>query len=173
VAIKDKHVIYATANHSLQDNRRLLMVSGVRSKHSSNADSSAQVFPAGVLSDSLNVELPESGSPAINDPQLPTGVGGIHLQNAEVASSMSAPPFAVGLGDDGNGGGDDDSSSSYSHSSDNGTEDNHSMSSSGHSDYDNNAESASLPPDCDVNLAYFYGHHSDLFENLFRTLPDL
>jgi len=130
-----------------------------------------------VLSEALDGELPESVDPnaslvpAVNDPQLPTSVGGIHQQNAEVASSMFAPPFAVGLGDDGNDGGDDDSSSSYRHSSDNGTDDNHSMSSSGHSDYDNNAESASLPPDSDVNLAYLDGHHSDLFETLFQNLP--
>ena len=176
VAIKDKHVVYATANRSLQDNRRLLMVSGVRSTHSSNAESSAQVFLKDVLSDSLDGDLPafvdlhESLTPAVNDPQLSSGVGGIHQQNADVASSMSAPPFAVSLGNDGSGGGDDDSSSSYRHSSTNGTEDNHSMSSSGHSDYDNNADSASLL-DSDVNLAFLDGHHSDLFENLFQILP--
>jgi hypothetical protein len=103
--------------------------------------------------------------------QLPTGVGGIHQQNADVASSMSAAPFAVGLGDGGKGGDDDDSSSSYRHTSDNGTEDNYSMSSSVHSDYDNNAENAGLPPDSDVNLAYLDGHHIDLFENMFQMLP--
>jgi hypothetical protein len=172
VAIKEKHVIYATANRSLQDNRKLLMVSGAHSTHSTNAASSAQVFPVGVLSESLNGELPESGDPisslvpAVNDSQLPIGIVGIHQQNADVAA-----PFAVGLGDGGNGGDDDDSSSSYRQTSDNGAADNHSMSSSVRSDYDNNTESANLPPDSDVNFAYLEGHHSDLFETLFQTLP--
>ncbi len=81
----------------------------------------------GVLSESFDGELPESGDPisslvpAVNDSQLPIGVVGIHQQNADVASSMSAAPFAVGLGDGGNGGDDDDSSSSYRQTSDNGT----------------------------------------------------
>ena len=94
VAIKDKHVIYATVNRSLQDNRKLLMVSGARSKHSSNADSSAHVFPADVLSEPLDGDLPAfvdpnaSLVPAVYDPQLPPGIGGIHQQNADVASSM-------------------------------------------------------------------------------------
>jgi prepilin-type processing-associated H-X9-DG protein len=39
-----------------------------------------------------------------------------------------------------------------------------------HSDYDNNADDASLL-DSDVNLAFLDGHHSDLFENLFQILP--
>jgi hypothetical protein len=67
--------------------------------------------------------------------QLPTGIGGIHQQNADVTSLMSAAPFAVGLGDGGDGSDDDDNSSSYRQASDYGTADDHSALSSVHSDY--------------------------------------
>ena len=76
------------------------------------------MFPAGVLSESLDGELPGSVDPssslvpAVNDSQLPTGIDGIHQHNAAVASSMSAAPFTVGLGDGGDEGDDDDNSSS-------------------------------------------------------------
>ena len=183
VAMKDKHVIYATETRSLQDNRRLLMVPGKRSKNVLNTDSPAlPVFPANVLlgltpATSFDVALPQSVNPvsslvrAVVDSQLPTGSGGIHQQNADVASSMSAAPFAAGRGDGGDGGYDDDNSSSYRKASDYGTEDNHSGSSSVHSDYDGSNASDAPPADYDVNFSYQDGHHSDLFENLFRTLP--
>ena len=64
-----------------------------------------------------------------------------------------------------------DNSSSYRKASDYGTEDNHSESSSVHSDYDGSNASDVLLADYDVNFSYQDGHHSDLFENLFRTLP--
>ena len=73
------------------------------------------MFPAGVLSESLDGELPGSVDPssslvpAVNDS---TGIDGIHQHNAAVASSMSAAPFTVGLGDGGDEGDDDDNSSS-------------------------------------------------------------
>ena len=66
---------------------------------------------------------------------------------------------------------DDDNSSSYHRASDYGTEDNHSGSSSVHSDYDGSTASDAPPFDYDVNFSYQDGHHSDLFENLFQTLP--
>ena len=112
VAIKDPHVLYATENRSLKDNRRLLMVPGMRSKKVLNADAPAlSVFPVNVLlgskpATSLDVVMPQSDHsissivPAIVDAQ----------QNADVASSMSAAPFAVRRGDGGDGGDDDDNS---------------------------------------------------------------
>ena len=69
------------------------------------------------------------------------------------------------------GDGDDDNSSSYRRASDYGTEDNHSRSSSVHSDYDGSNASDAPPFDYDVNFSFQDGHHSDLFENLFQTLP--
>ena len=158
VALKDKHVIYATENRSLQDNRRLLMVPGTRSKNVLNTDSPAlPVFPANVLlglkpATSLDVELPKSANPnsslvpAVVDSQLPTGSDGIHQQNADVASSMSAVPFAAGRGDGGDWGDDDDNSSSYRKASDYGTEDHH-------SDYDGSNASDAPPADYDVNFS--------------------
>ena len=50
VAIKDQHVLYATENRSLKDNRRLLMVPGFRSNKVLNADAPAlSVVPVNVL----------------------------------------------------------------------------------------------------------------------------
>ena len=93
-------------------------------------------------------------------------------QNAEVASSMSAAPvFAASCGDDGDGDGDNDNSSSYHKASDYGTEDHHLESSSVHSDYDNSKASDDPLFDTFANSSYQDGHHSDLFENLFQTLP--
>ena len=166
VAIKDQHVLYATENCSLKRSKKVL-----------NADAPAlSVFPVNVLlgskpASTLDVVLPQSDHPisslvpAVVDAQLPTGGGGIH------ASSMSAAPFAASRGDGGDGGDDDDNSSSYRKASDYGTEDNHSGLSSVHSDYDGSNASDALPADYDVNFSYQDGHHSDLFENLFRTLP--
>ena len=105
VAIKDQHVLYATENRSLKDNRRLLMVPGMRSKKVLSADvPTVSVFPVNVLLGSkpetfLDVVLPQSDLPisslvmAVVDTQLPSGGGGIHQQNADVASSMSAAPL--------------------------------------------------------------------------------
>ena len=130
VAIKDQHVLYATENRSLKDNRRLLMVPGMCSKKVLNADAPALfVFPVNVLlgskpATSFDVALPQSDhpissiAPAVDDAQLPTGGGGNHQQNADVASSMSAAPFAASRGDGGDGGDDDDNSSSYRKASD-------------------------------------------------------
>ena len=125
---------------------------------------------------SIDIVLPQSDHlmssivSAVVDDQLPTGDGGIHQQNADVASSMSAAPFATSRGDGGDGDGDDDNSSSYRRASDYGTEDTHSGTSSVHSDYDG-SNASDAPFDYDVNLSYQDGHHSDLFENLFQTLP--
>ena len=110
-------------------------------------------------------------TPAVVDTQLPTGGVGIHQQNADVASSMSAAPFAASRVDGGDGDGDDDNSSSYHKASDYGTGDNHSESSSVHSDYDGSKASDDPLFDTYVNFSYQDGHHSDLFENLFQTLP--
>ena len=111
VAIKDQHVLYATENGSLKDNRQLLMVPGFRSKKVFNADAPAlSVFPVNVLlgsksATSIDIALPQSDHPMSSivpagvDAQLPTGGGGIHQQNADVASSMSAAPFAASRGD--------------------------------------------------------------------------
>ena len=122
VALKDHQVLYATENRSLKDNRRLLMVPGFRSKKSSDADAPALLVFPGSLSlgsqpaQSLDNVLPQSDhplssiTPAVVDTQLPTGGVGIHQQNADVASSMSAAPFAVSRGDGGDGDGDDDNS---------------------------------------------------------------
>ena len=69
VAIKDQHVLYATENRSLKDNRRLLMVPGMRSKKVLSADVPAvSVFPVNVLlgskpATSLDVVLPQSNHP--------------------------------------------------------------------------------------------------------------
>ena len=130
VALKDHQVLYATENRSLKDNRRLLMVPGFRSKKVFDADAPAlPVFPVNVLvglkpAQSIDIVLPQSGhplssiTPAVVDAQLPTGGGDIHQQNADVASSMSAAPFAASRGDGGDGDGDDDNSSSYRRASD-------------------------------------------------------
>ena len=88
VAIKDQHVLYATENRSLKDNRPLLMVPGFRSKKVFNADASApSVFPVNVLlgskpATSIDIVLPQSDHPissivpAVIGAQLPTGTGG-------------------------------------------------------------------------------------------------
>jgi hypothetical protein len=50
VAMKDKHVIYATENRTLKENRRLLMVPGAHSKSAPNPAAAApSVFPGTVL----------------------------------------------------------------------------------------------------------------------------
>ena len=150
------------------------MVPGFRSKKVSNADAPAPpVFPV----HEIDIVLPQSDHqmssvvPAVVDAQLPTGGGGIHQQNADVASSISAASFAASRGDGGDGDGDDDNSSFYRRASDYGTEDTHSGTSSVHSDYDGSNASDAPSFDYDVNLSYQDGHHSDLFENLFQTLP--
>ena len=183
VAIKDHQVLYATENRSLKDNRRLLMVPGFRSKKSSDANAPAlSVFPGSLSlgsqpAKSFDNVLPQSDhplssiTPAVVDTQLPTGGVGIHQQTAVVASSMSAAPFAASRNDGGDGDGDDDNSSSYHKASDYGTEDNHSESSSVHSDYDNSKASDDPLLDTFANFSYRDGHHSDLFEILFQTLP--
>jgi hypothetical protein len=63
---------------------------------------------------------------------------------------MSAAPFAAGRGDGGDEGDDDDDSSSYRKASDYGTEDNHSGSSSVHSDNDGSNVSDASAADYNV-----------------------
>ena len=87
------------------------MVPGFRSKKSSDADAPAfTVFPGSLSlgsqpAQSLDNVLPQSDHllssiiPAVVDTQLPTGGVGIHQQNSDVASSMSAAPFAASRGD--------------------------------------------------------------------------
>jgi hypothetical protein len=183
VAMKDRHVIYATENRTLKDNRRLLMVPGAHSKSVLNTAASVlPVFPGNVLLELEQVTSPDlvpptsanlvsSLVPVVVDSQLTTVVEGIHQQNADVASSMSTAPFAAGQGGGADGADDYDNSSSYRQATDYGTEDNPSGSSSVHSDYDGSNASDALPADYDVNYSWSDGHHSDLFENLFRTLP--
>ena len=178
VAIKDQHVLFATENRSLKNNRQLLMVPRFRSKKVFDGDAPApSVFPVNVLlgskpATSVDIVLPQSDHPmssivtAVVDAQLPTGGGGIHQQNADVASSMSAAPFAASRSDGGDGDGDDDNSSSYHRASDYGTEDNHSGTSSGHSDYDG-SNASDAPFDYDVNLSYQDGHHSDICSRIY------
>jgi hypothetical protein len=117
-----------------------------------------------------SANLVSSLVPVVVDSQCANVFEDIHQQNAEVASSMFTAPFASGQATGLDGGDDDDSSSSYRQATDNGMEDNSSKSASVQSNYDDNASDAPLA-DYDVDRSWSDGHHSDLFETLFRTLP--
>jgi len=193
VALKDKQVIYANQNRTLKENRRLLMEAykpstraPKQSKVPSPMDSYPPqdtllipLFPANVLvgsqpassSDDVlqqSATLNSSLTPAVVVPPITTVVDDIHQQNAVVAISMSAAPFAAYSGAIGNGGDDDDDSSTHSKTSDYGANDHESKSSLGNTDYD---DSNAPQVDNDAILSDFDGHHSDLFENLFQSLP--
>lgn len=193
VAQKDKQVLYATENRTLQRNRQLLMVPGTHSKQVSqqmsvppSADTrfqsdvpSVPLFPTHALLGTLSMpqsDVATQPSANLSAPILPTVVvppisniaDVIRQQNkvaADVATSMSAAPFAVlnSNGGDGNGNSYDADSASVHSSSDYGSDDQNSVSPSVKSDYDDANENDIRP--------VFYGHHSDLFENLFQTLP--
>ena len=132
VAVKDRHVVYATESRSLQRNRQLLMLPGAKSTSLPTTVASVPpIFPANVnvmlklnpTASSVSV-LPASANDAsalaaeVDDSQLTNSVEGIHQQNAEVASSMSSAPFAAGCGGAGDGPDDNDNNSSDPKASD-------------------------------------------------------
>jgi hypothetical protein len=166
VAVKDRHVIYATESRSLQRNRQLLMFPGTKS--ASLPNSVASVFPelipieSSVPVGSTSANGASASIPEFEDSKLPNVV--------EVASSMSAPPFAAGC--EGTEDGPDDVDNIYSDSkvSDYGSDANRSGSSSVRSDYDDD-DVNDAPADYNTNFEWYDGHHSDLFETLFRTVP--
>jgi hypothetical protein len=178
VALKDKHVIYATTNRSLKANLRLLTEPGVHSKNVPKPVAAAPPVVSGTLLSSSNqiasstLVPPTSANlavlvPGVADQQLSNVVEGVHQHNADIASLMSAVPFASGQANGADGGDDDDSSSSYRHASDDGMKDNSSESSSVQSNYDDTYASDAPPADYDVEPLWSDGHHSDLFEILF------
>jgi len=189
VGIKDPLVLYASHSRTLQENRRLLTEpyrprAPRQSTEQNSADSdppqdtsSSILFPVtvevGSAASSVNVVQQtaahdSSCSPAAVVPPVTIVVDNIYQQHAAVAVSMSAAPFAVcsvPIGEDGDG---DDSSSTHTTTSDYGVEDHNSNSSLGNTDYNG---SISPDEDDDAYLQDRQGHHSDLFEMLFKELP--
>ena len=84
---------------------------------------------------------------------------------------MSTAPFAAGSGGAGDGPDDGDSNSSDPKASDYGSDEDQSGSSSVRSDYDDDNVSNAPPADYNDTFVWYDGHHSDLFETLFQTVP--
>jgi hypothetical protein len=167
VAVKDRHVVYATESRSLQRNRELLMLPGAKSTSLPTTVASVPpLFPENVNA-MLNLNptasfgsvLPASANDVsvlateVEDSQLANVVEGIHQQNAEVASSMSSAPFAVGYGEAGNDPDDSDNNSLDPNASDYGSNGDQSGSSSVRSDYDNDIVN-NVPPLVTMHLSY-------------------
>jgi len=192
VAVKDKQVLYATQNRTLQQNKRLLTEPyrpPARAPKHTTASASGDfhppqaplitLFPENVLVESQLVSSTEdvlqqsatlnsSRAPAIVVPPIADVVDDIHQHNAAVAVSISAAPFAAYRSAIGKDGDDDDSSSTHSTTSDYGENGHYTRSSIGNTDED---DSIASHINNDVSLSDLDGHHSDLFENLFQTLP--
>jgi len=109
-----------------------------------------------------------SFSPGVVVPSNSAVADDIHQQHAAVAIKMSAAPFTTFRGVIDNGGGDDVDSSTHSTTSDYGMVDHESKSSLGNTDYD---DSIAPRVDNDAFLSDLEGHHSDLVEILFQSLP--
>lgn len=180
VALKDRQHLYATESRSYQQNRALLMIPKMKSNvlPSSEPAPDFPLFPAGVLlvpeKDAVH-EVPIQHSTTSED--LGTTVVDVMRQSdnvaADIALAMSAAPFAIssGIRDDGGGGKDDEQDPGNNYSSDyGGTDGNDSVSPSVNNIHDTvEGESADTNSD-DMTTAYD-GIHSDLFENLFQTVP--
>ena len=158
-------MIYVIESRSLQDNRRLLMLSGSRMQRRHSADEYHH-FQLEAVNHQPPVQemnwdqrvIQRRAILTTHSPETLAMRKSLCWASAWKVLSAAHDRVAVGLGDGGDGGDDDDNSFSYRKASDYVTEDNHSGSSSVHSDYDDNNADDALLADYDVNFSYLDGH---------------